>query len=107
MRVDSTAWLWHGRSRGIRFRRRKAACLRSQKDLRLRLRHGDRAHRNDEVRHQRNRAVLRRRYAVPGTVRMKILTDWRRSYRPELPVSDTALAEAPTLRGIAREGISD
>jgi phenylalanyl-tRNA synthetase alpha chain len=34
---------------------RKAARLRSEEDLRLRLRHGRRAHRHDEVRHQRHR----------------------------------------------------
>ena len=42
------------------FARGKTACLRSQKDLRLRLRHGRRTHRHDEVRHQRHRPVLRR-----------------------------------------------
>lgn len=36
---------------------------------------------------------------------MKILTKWLRSYLPELPVSDTQLAEDLTLRGIAVEGI--
>src|SRR5215469_5747359 len=38
---------------------------------------------------------------------MKILTKWLRSYLPELPVSDTQLAEDLTLRGIAVEGIFD
>ena len=38
---------------------------------------------------------------------MKILTKWLRSYLPELPVSDTQLAEDLTLRGIAVEGIYD
>lgn len=38
---------------------------------------------------------------------MKILTRWLRSYLPELPVSDTQLAEDLTLRGIAVEGIFD
>ena len=36
---------------------------------------------------------------------MKILTKWLRSYLPDLPVSDTQLAEDLTLRGIAVEGI--
>ena len=36
---------------------------------------------------------------------MKILTRWLRAYLPELPVSDTQLAEDLTLRGIAVEGI--
>ncbi|WP_109488242.1 phenylalanine--tRNA ligase subunit beta [Occallatibacter savannae] len=36
---------------------------------------------------------------------MKILTKWLRTYLPELPVSDTQLAEDLTLRGIAVEGI--
>ena len=38
---------------------------------------------------------------------MKILTKWLRSYLPELPVSDSRLAEDLTLRGIAVEGIFD
>ncbi len=38
---------------------------------------------------------------------MKILTKWIRSYLPDLPVSDTQLAEDLTLRGIAVEGIDD
>src|SRR5580693_5901443 len=38
---------------------------------------------------------------------MKILTKWLRAYLPDLPVSDTRLAEALTLRGIAVEGIYD
>jgi phenylalanyl-tRNA synthetase beta chain len=38
---------------------------------------------------------------------MKILTRWLRSYLPELPVSDTQLAEDLTQRGIAVEGIYD
>ncbi|WP_348264892.1 phenylalanine--tRNA ligase subunit beta [Telmatobacter sp. DSM 110680] len=38
---------------------------------------------------------------------MKILTKWLRNYLPELPVSDTQLAEDLTLRGIAVEGIFD
>ena len=38
---------------------------------------------------------------------MKILTRWLRAYLPELPVSDTQLAEDLTLRGIAVEGIYD
>ena len=38
---------------------------------------------------------------------MKILTKWLRSYMPELPISDTQLAEDLTLRGIAVEGIYD
>src|SRR5579863_5069690 len=38
---------------------------------------------------------------------MKILTKWLRAYLPELPVSDTQLAEDLTLRGIAVEGIFD
>ena len=38
---------------------------------------------------------------------MKILTKWLRAYLPELPVSDTQLAEDLTLRGIAVEGIYD
>src|SRR5881275_1778082 len=38
---------------------------------------------------------------------MKILTKWLRSYLPELPISDTQLAEDLTLRGIAVEGIFD
>ncbi|MGA7859785.1 MAG: phenylalanine--tRNA ligase beta subunit-related protein, partial [Terracidiphilus sp.] len=36
---------------------------------------------------------------------MKILTNWLRSYLPELPVDDAQLAEDLTLRGIAVEGI--
>src|ERR1017187_4411738 len=38
---------------------------------------------------------------------MKILTQWLRNYLPNLPVSDTQLAEHLTLRGIAVEGIYD
>jgi len=38
---------------------------------------------------------------------MKILTKWLRAYLPELPVSDTQLAEDLTLRGIAVEGVFD
>src|SRR5579863_9882846 len=38
---------------------------------------------------------------------MKILTKWLRAYLPELPVSDTQLAEDLTLRGVAVEGIFD
>src|SRR5580700_9069976 len=38
---------------------------------------------------------------------MKILTKWLRAYLPDLPVSDTQLAEDLTLRGIAVEGIYD
>jgi phenylalanyl-tRNA synthetase beta chain len=38
---------------------------------------------------------------------MKVLTTWLRSYLPELPVSDTQLAEDLTLRGIAVEGVFD
>jgi phenylalanyl-tRNA synthetase beta chain len=38
---------------------------------------------------------------------MKLLTNWLRSYLPELPVDDTQLAEDLTLRGIAVEGIHD
>ncbi len=38
---------------------------------------------------------------------MKILTKWLRAYLPDLPVSDTQLAEDLTLRGIAVEGIFD
>jgi phenylalanyl-tRNA synthetase beta chain len=36
---------------------------------------------------------------------MKILTQWLRSYLPDLPVDDLRLAEDLTLRGIAVEGI--
>jgi phenylalanyl-tRNA synthetase beta chain len=36
---------------------------------------------------------------------MKILTNWLRSYLPQLPVDDAKLAEDLTLRGIAVEGI--
>ena len=74
-------------------------------DFRLRFRHGRGAHRDDEVRHQRDRAVFRGRYAVPGAVRMKILTKWLRAYLPGLAVDDAQLAEDLTLRGIAVEGI--
>ena len=38
---------------------------------------------------------------------MKILTNWLRSYLPDLPVYDAQLAEDLTLRGIAVEGIYD
>src|SRR5580704_16547964 len=38
---------------------------------------------------------------------MKILTNWLRSYLPELVVSDALLAEDLTLRGVAVEGIFD
>src|SRR5271156_1298190 len=38
---------------------------------------------------------------------MKILSNWLRSYLPELPVGDAQLAEDLTLRGIAVEGIFD
>ncbi len=38
---------------------------------------------------------------------MKILTNWLRSYLPELAVGDHQLAEDLTLRGIAVEGIHD
>ncbi len=38
---------------------------------------------------------------------MKILTQWLRSYLPELSISDAQLAEDLTLRGIAVEGIYD
>ena len=36
---------------------------------------------------------------------MNILTQWLRSYLPELSVTDAQLAEDLTLRGIAVEGI--
>ena len=36
---------------------------------------------------------------------MKVLTQWLRSYLPELTVDDAQLAEDLTLRGIAVEGI--
>ena len=38
---------------------------------------------------------------------MKILTQWLRSYVPDLPVDDLKLAEDLTLRGIAVEGVHD
>src|SRR5580704_4657870 len=38
---------------------------------------------------------------------MKILTNWLRSYLPELAVNDAQLAEDLTLRGVAVEGIFD
>src|SRR5436309_15932755 len=38
---------------------------------------------------------------------MKILTQWLRSYLPELPISDAQLAENLTLRGIAVDGVYD
>ena len=38
---------------------------------------------------------------------MKILSNWLRSYLPQLPVDDKQLAEDLTLRGIAVEGIFD
>jgi phenylalanyl-tRNA synthetase beta chain len=38
---------------------------------------------------------------------MKILTKWLRAYLPDLPISDSQLAEDLTLRGIAVEGIFD
>ena len=38
---------------------------------------------------------------------MKILTNWLRSYVPEIPVDDQQLAEDLTLRGIAVEGVHD
>ncbi len=38
---------------------------------------------------------------------MKILTKWLRNYIPEIPATDTQLAEDLTLRGIAVEGIYD
>lgn len=38
---------------------------------------------------------------------MKILTNWLRSYLPEIPASDRQLAEDLTRRGIAVEGIFD
>ena len=38
---------------------------------------------------------------------MKVLTNWLRSYLPELAISDAQLAEDLTLRGIAVEGIYD
>src|ERR1019366_7610132 len=97
----------HGRPRRLRLRRGEATRLRSEEDLRLRVRHGRGAHRHDEIRHQRDRQPLCRRYAVPGAVRMKILTKWLRAYLPALSVSDAQLAEDLTLRGIAVEGTFD
>ena len=38
---------------------------------------------------------------------MKILTKWLRACLPDLPISDTQLAEDLTLRGIAVEGVYD
>src|SRR6516162_6670482 len=38
---------------------------------------------------------------------MKILTNWLRSYLPQLSVSDAQLAEDLTLRGVAVEGVYD
>ena len=38
---------------------------------------------------------------------MKILTNWLRTYLPELPVDDRQLADDLTLRGIAVEGVHD
>ena len=78
------------------FRRREAACLRPEKDQRFRLRHGRRAHRHDEVRRERHQPVLLRRRALSGAVPMKVLSNWLRSYLPDLAglaVSDRELAE--------------
>ena len=38
---------------------------------------------------------------------MKILTNWLRTYVPNIPVDDHKLAEDLTLRGIAVEGVHD
>ena len=38
---------------------------------------------------------------------MKVLTQWLRSYLPDLTASDAEIAEALTLRGIAVEGVFD
>src|SRR5436309_13010789 len=38
---------------------------------------------------------------------MKILTQWLRSYLPELPISDAQLGEDLPLRGIAVDGVYD
>jgi phenylalanyl-tRNA synthetase beta chain len=38
---------------------------------------------------------------------MKILTNWIRSYVPDIPVDDQQLAQDLTLRGIAVEGVHD
>ena len=102
--LDRAAGLRHGGPRGVCLRGGKAAGLRPEEDLRLRLRHGRGAHRDDEVRDQRDWAVFCGGYAVPGAVCMKILTKWLRSYLPGLPVDDAQLAEDLTLRGIAVEG---
>src|ERR1700722_6738373 len=105
--MDRAAGLRHGGPGRVCIRRRKAARLRREADFRFRFRHGCGAHRDDEVRHQRDRAVFRRRYAIPGAVKMKIITKWLRAYLPGLTVDDARLAEALTLRGIAVEGIYD
>ena len=38
---------------------------------------------------------------------MKILTNWLRSYVPNIPADDHQLADDLTLRGIAVEGVHD
>ena len=57
------------------FAAEKAAGLRPEEDLRLRLRHGRGAHRHDEVRHQRDRPVLCGGYEVSGSVRVASRAD--------------------------------
>ena len=76
-------------------RRGKTAGLRSEEDFRIRLRHGRGADRDDEVRHQRDRAVLCGGYAVFESVCLAELArlrskQSRRSWRMS---KNAALAE--------------
>src|ERR1700719_1788817 len=71
LRLDRTARLRHGRSSHLRIHPGETARLRPEENLRIRLRHGRRPHRHDEVRHQRYRTALLRRRTLSGELRVR------------------------------------
>src|SRR3954465_6737532 len=102
VRMDRAPRRRHGRSQRLPVREEER--IRPRESQRLRLRHGRRAHRDGDVRHRRHPVALFRRRALPGAVRVKILTSWLREF-VDLKIDDQTLARDLTMAGIAVEGM--
>src|SRR4051812_18052978 len=104
VRMDRAPRRRHGRSQRLPVRKEER--IRPRESQRLRLRHGRGAHRDGDVRHRRHPVALLRRRALPGAVRVKILTSWLREF-VDLKIDDQTLARDLTMAGIAVEGVDE
>src|SRR5262249_48834821 len=101
--VARNSGLRHDRSRSLPFRR-----LRSGESLRLRLRHGRRAHRDAQVRRRRHPAFLPKRpalfAAVPELLTMKLTLNWLKEF-VDFRDAPEKLAETLTMAGLEVESL--